>query len=285
MIFRERGRLPFFILLSLLFQTNSWSAGDLTVTYFSCGQGDAALLQTPHGKNILIDAGPHDPEGEFDAGRDILDPFFKKNNIHKIHYAVLSHGHLDHMGGFYHILKNYPVDIFYDPGFKNKTPEYKELKRLLKQKKVPIRIVRSGKKLKWDPDLDIRILGPPKKLPWENANDNSLVMQIQHGEVKFLFTGDVEEESEYEMVIHHGNNLSSQILKIPHHGSSTSTTQEFLSHVNPELAIVSCGRRNPFGHPHQDVLERVDSAGIKLHRTDKNGSVVIISNGKTYHIK
>jgi len=272
-----RRGLLFFLLLSPI---AAW-AGTLRVTFFYCGQGDAALLQTPSGKVILMDAGPIEDWNDFDAGRDVLLPFFKKNGIQRIDAAVLSHAHLDHIGGLIAIADAIPIGEVVDPGLAHTTPEYQALLGALLEKKIPYRPAADGAVFQWDPELDIRVLNPPPGAREEDGlNDNSLVVRVLHGEVAFLFPGDVGEAAERRMVSRHGDALRSRVLKVPHHGSKTSSTDIFLETVDPRWAVISCGRRNRYNHPNPLVLKRYADRKIPLWRTDKMGSVEFTSDGK-----
>jgi competence protein ComEC len=258
---------------------------DLVVTFLDCGQGDAAVLQMPGGKVALIDGGPLEDGDGFDAGRDVVLPFLQAQGIRRVDYLVISHPHLDHLGGFKHILENFEVGTVLDPGYSYPSPDYKDVLELVKQKRVGYNVVRSGQTLNWDPALNVRTLGPPDPLPWDDPNENSLIIQVVHGKVGFMFTGDVEEAGEYEMVIRHGPQLKTQVLKVAHHGSNTSTKKEFLDYVQPETAVISCGRFNRFRHPSKKILSRLEDYKVKVYRTDTQGHIVVRSDGKKYKVE
>jgi competence protein ComEC len=272
------------LLAAMLLAHSAWAARELTVTFFDCGQGDAALLETPGGKTVLIDAGPVENDG-FNAGKDVVFPYLKDNGIKRIDFAVMSHPHLDHIGGFQYILENMPVGMVLDPGYSYPSPDYKKILTTIQEKKIKYAVVRAGTPVEWDPALKVRAVSPPPVLPWDNPNDNSLVLQVQHGKVTFLFTGDMESEAEYEMVIRQGPSLQSQILKSAHHGSSTSSTPELLNYVKPETVVISCGRFNRFRHPSKKILRRYQEYELKIYRTDEQGHIQVISNGKKYTVK
>jgi competence protein ComEC len=258
---------------------------EMIVTFLDCGQGDAIVIQTPNGRTVLIDAGPVEPNGEFDAGHDVVAPFLAAHHITHIDAAVFSHPHLDHIGGFKYILKHIPVKNIYDPGYSYPSPDYSEVLQLVQEKKVHYSVARAGDTLDWDPDLKVRVLGPPKTLPWDEPNNNSMVVQAQYGKIKFLFTGDIEEDAEYELVIRQGPVLESTILKVPHHGSRTSSMPELLDYVKPEVAVISCGRMNRFRHPSKKTLDRYEEYKIPVYRTDTQGSIRIVTDGKTYRVE
>jgi len=262
-------------------------AKNLYVYFLDVGQGDAAFIRTPNGKNILIDAGQCAVgDDEFDAGKEIVIPFLVKKNITKIDYVVASHAHADHIGGLLSVMKKFPVGIVYDSGFSYPSPIYEKFLQIIKLKKIPYKIAQQGDILNWDPDLTVKVLSPRKNNLFEDPNNNSIVLRIAYKDISFLFTGDAEALAEDELV---GNNkkseVSSVILKVPHHGSKTSSTEYFLDAVNPEIAVISCGRYNRFRHPHSDTVRRYNDFNIELHRTDKEGTIFVSTDGETYIIK
>jgi competence protein ComEC len=264
----------------------SAAAGNLVVTFLDCGQGDAAFLELPNGKTALIDAGPREEWTGFDAGRDVLDPFLKKRGVKNVDFAVLSHAHLDHLGGFRHLLDHYPVGTFYDPGASHASLEYKDLLKRLLEKNVSYQVVRRGDDLPWDPDLEVAVLAPPRDLfEGNNLNDNSLVLRVRHGKVVFLFTGDAERTAEAFLTAEEGAALKCAVLKSAHHGSKTSSSAAFLEAARPRAVVVSAGRGNRYGHPHPVVLERYKARRIRALRTDTQGHIRVVSNGRRWRVK
>jgi len=281
---RARHLLPLLILAATVVPS-AWARQELVVTYLDCGQGDSILLQTPDNKSILIDAGPLEASEGLDAGRDAIAPYLREQGIRRLDVVVFSHPHMDHIGGFKYILKNFSVGYVYDVGYSYPSPDYKDVLSLIQKKNIKYSVARSGDTLDWGPSLKVRVLGPPRELPWDNPNDNSMLIQVQHGKVKFLFTGDIEKEAEFEAVIRHGPTLESQIFKAPHHAANTSSTKEFLDHVRPETVVVSCGRRNRFGHPNKKIIGRYEDYGLRVYRTDLQGHIRVISDGKKYRVE
>ncbi|HOW27986.1 MAG TPA: ComEC/Rec2 family competence protein [Elusimicrobiota bacterium] len=280
MIFQRAGLLFLIIFTSFV----PVSAEDLVVTFIDCGQGEATLIQTPNGKNILVDAGVIEERENFDAGRDILIPYLTNQGIQKLDAAVFTHPHVDHIGGFLSLFKKIGVKSVYDPGYSYPTPEYKKLLELVQKKNAHFTVVRAGDKIDWDPALKVSVLGPPKNLPWDLPNNNSIVLRIEHGVVSFLLTADIESDAEYELIIRQGPKLASTILKVPHHGAKTSSTEEFLDYVKPEVAVISCGRHNRFKHPNATVVRRYKDRNVQVYRTDKQGTIRINSDGENYKV-
>lgn len=260
---------------------------NLYVYFLDVGQGDGAFIRTPNGKNILIDAGQcSEGADEFDAGVDIVLPFLTKKNITKIDYVVVSHAHSDHVGGLISVMKKIPVDVVYDSGFPYSSPVYAKFLQIIKQKKILYKIARRGDTLDWDPDLTVKVLSPDVRKFFEDPNNNSVVLKITYKNVSFLFTGDIEALAESDILDNYKKSeLSSVILKVPHHGSHTSSTADFLDAVDPEIAVISCGRFNRFKHPHSGIVKRYNDFRIELHRTDKEGTIFISTDGETYTIK
>lgn len=260
---------------------------NLYVYFFDVGQGDGAFIRTPNGKNILIDGGQGANEYDsFDAGKSVIIPFLIRKKIKKIHYVVASHAHNDHIGGLNSIMKKYPIGTVYDSGFPYPSPIYTEFLKIIKKKKIKYKIVRQGDVLNWDPDLKVEVLAPKTVKLFNDPNNNSIVLKITYGEVSFLFTGDIEKSAGNEILYNcKESQVSSVILKVPHHGSKSSPTEDFLDTVNPEVAVISCGRYNRFRHPHSSTIRKYNDFGIEIRRTDKEGTIFMSTDGDTFTIK
>lgn len=260
---------------------------NLYVYFLDVGQGDGAFIRTPSGKNILIDGGQGSNEyDDFDAGKKVVVPFLIRKKITKIDYIVVSHSHNDHIGGLISVMKKYPVGVVYDSGFAYSSPVYTEFLKTIKNKEIKYQIVQKGDVLKWDPDLRVEVFSPKSNRLYDDPNNNSVVLKITYGKVSFLFTGDIEDAASADLLGNYGKKeLAAEILKVPHHGSRTSSGVDFLEAVYPEIAVISCGRYNRFRHPHSTVVERYNDFGIELHRTDKEGTVFVATDGDTFTIK
>lgn len=256
-------------------------AGEFTATFLDCGQGDAIVLKVPSGKIYLIDAGPNDKEygGNFDAGQEVVAPYLASRNTKEIEAILISHLHLDHYGGVAAVISSFTVREIVDSGRRSKAPPYLKLMKEAAAKNIFRKAVRQGDNLNWDPELKVEVLWPPEGFKGSD-NDSSVGLRITHGKNTFLFPGDAEREAEAEMVKAYGPGLRSDVLKAPHHGSRTSSTEEFLDAVNPRLAVISCGKKNAYRHPYPAVLERFEKREISFYRTDLDGTVEIISDGE-----
>ena len=252
--------------------------GVLKVTFIDVGEGDSCLIQTPQGKNILIDG------GRYQAGKDSLLPLLRRKGINKIHTLVATHPDSDHIGGLLVVLdSNIRIGEVLDCGKAHTTATYRNfLNKIEQRKSTKYSQPRAGQTLNWGKEIKVRVLSPPH-LRW-NSNDCSIVIKLTYGKVSFLFTGDAAEEAEKEMVSRFSTKMKSTILKVGHHGSRSSSSYDFLRSVRPEIAIISVGK-NPYGHPTKEVLDRLTRLGIKVYRTDLKGNITITTNGEDYRIR
>ncbi len=275
----------FFLLLWLSSLAVSHSE-ELSVTFIDVGQGDSIFIRTPNGRTLLIDGGgtPSWKESDYDPGAAVVVPFLKKNGVSKLDCVVATHADGDHIGGLPAVLRAIPVGIVYENGFEGDSPEYRNLHLAINSKRIASSVLRQGMTLNLDPSVTFYVLSPPKDYYFEDSNNNAIVIRMVYGEVSFLFTGDIEFEGEYSLIKKYGDGLQSMILKVGHHGSATSTSDEFLAWVSPEVAVIQVGKYNGFGHPYPGTLAKFDDAGIEVLRTDKSGSIRIDTDGKTFGI-
>lgn len=258
----------------------------LKVHFIDVGQGDSTLVRTPAGRFILIDGGGDAvrPDGSVsDPGKEAVIPFLEKQGVREIEAVVISHAHPDHCGGLRAVLKRFPVKAVYETGFHaDEDREYLESREIMKARRIPQRIIRPGDKPDWDPALRVDVLGPPdwgKGRLKDPANNNSLVIKIAYGKTSFLFTGDAEMEEESRLVKTWGPSLASDVLKCPHHGSYTSSSEGFVETVRPKFAVISCALYNDFDHPHGGILARYRRHKVTVLRTDYDGTVTLSSDG------
>jgi len=285
---RKGAREVSFFVLGLLFFLNvsAWLAVYdlnkpqlLEVNFFDVGQGEAIFIETPSRHQILIDGGPSSLILEKLA--ESL-PFWDRT----IDLIILTHPEHDHLAGLIEVLKRYKVENILWTGIVRDTSEYDEWVKLIKNEGAKIKIAQASQRINlstYEVNRHIDILYPFENLEgqeFENSNNTSIVAKLIFGENSFLFTGDAYQSVEKKLVSR-GWGLNSDVLKVGHHGSKTSTSEEFIKQVSPEIAVISVGKDNPYQHPHQETLDTLEKYGIKILRTDKEGDIKIISNGES----
>ena len=261
----------------------------LEINFIDVGQGDCTLIRA-NGKSILVDAGGSKDEKSFDVGKNTVFPYLLDRGIVSLDYVIVSHFDSDHCQGFNFILKNMKVKTAIICNIGQESEEYNHFVRLAKENKTKIRYVQKGSIIKLGKNKIIEILYPDKneKINDNAKNNNAIVFKLTWNKFSMLFTGDIEEKAErkiLEMYKNKEEKLKSDILKVAHHGSKSSTMQEFLEIVKPSLALIGVGENNNFGHPNDMVLNRLEQSGCKTYRTDMLGEITITSNGKSYNVK
>lgn len=251
------------------------SRHDLVIHFFDVGQGDGIFFELPNHRQVVIDGGP---------GSNMLS---KLGSVmwfwdRTIDLVVLTHPHADHVDGLIDVLKRYDVGMVIESGAIYPTPDYNEWNALVSKKKIPVVHALRGQYIALSDTAIFHILSPEKEIAGKrfvNIHDSMVVSKLLYGSTTVLFTGDAERPIEYALMAS-GISLAADILKVGHHGSKTSTTQSFLDLVYPRFAIISAGRKNRYGHPHADVVDRIKAAGIDLFRTDIHGDVEFMSDGE-----
>lgn len=261
----------------------------LEINFIDVGQGDCTLIRA-NGKSILVDAGGSKDEKSFDVGKNTVFPYLLDRGIVSLDYVIVSHFDSDHCQGFNFILKNMKVKTAIICNIGQESEEYNHFVILAKENKTKIRYVQKGSIIKLGKNKIIEILYPDKneKINDNAKNNNAIVFKLTWNKFSMLFTGDIEEKAErkiLEMYKNKEEKLKSNILKVAHHGSKSSTMQEFLEIVKPSLALIGVGENNNFGHPNDMVLNRLEQSGCKTYRTDMLGEITITSNGKSYNVK
>jgi competence protein ComEC len=257
---------------------------NLKVTFLDVGQGDAAVIQIPRGKVMVIDGGgTHD--GSFDPGERIVAPYLWREKRKAVDYLVNSHPHPDHLQGLLFLLDNFKVEKVWDNGERGE--EFPLVQALLEKSGGRLQTMGRGEGSREIEGVKVEFLHPPsekeKALPFW-GNDASLVLRLTYGEVSFLFCGDLEAMGEKEILKAAGN-LESTVIKVPHHGSKSSSTQPFLEAVRPRYAVftVRGGARPPLPNP--AVLERYEAMGTKVLRTDRDGAITFVTDGKKLKVQ
>ncbi|MBF0501581.1 MAG: MBL fold metallo-hydrolase [Candidatus Riflebacteria bacterium] len=297
MITRKRSVVLF--LFVLLFSISVWAdtKPPLRVTFLDVGQGDSIMIRTAD-KNVLIDAG----DDRFDVANAVLIPFCKKEGITKIDTCVISHPHRDHFGGYLDLVNAIPIGEFIysiepsgaqDPESSGADASlYTKLAKEIQDKKIPYRQVTVGDSFDWGHGVTVELLHSREKIPAStdasspagiSANEHSLIFKVTAGTVSYLFTGDAEKGAENTTLTMFHDKLKSTVLKAGHHGSRTSSSAPFMDLVRPDYGVISCGIKNPFGHPNQETLDTYAYYKMKVFRTDQDGTVDSYTDGQTIH--
>lgn len=255
----------------------------LAVHFLDVGQGDAALLRTPAGQSMLIDGGGAVTGGP-DPGQRVVVPLLRAHRIERLDVVVITHGHPDHYGGMRAVFESVEVgELWLSGQLLREDPEGPFASWVGEQQRRGVRVRQAEQLCNLDRPwrgLDVRVLGPcPGPDSGYGLNDNSLVLQVLFGERRWLFTGDIEAQGEDALRRRHPT-LRADVLKVGHHGSRTSSAEALLRQLRPELAVISAGRHNTFGHPHGEVTERLARLSGRVFRTDQHGGVLVESDGR-----
>ena len=255
----------------------------LTVSFLDVGQGDAIFIEGPTGTQLLIDGGA--TRGVLRSVRKVM-PFFDRS----IDAVVATHPDQDHIGGLAHVLGRYAVQHFFEPGNSSQTPASLRLREALQEKGMKPIPARRGMRLLLGGGAYADVLFPDRDVSTAESNTASVVMRVVYGETAFLLTGDSPQSIEkylvsLEPLASGKSGLKSNVLKAGHHGSKTSSAEIFLETVNPDVVVISAGKDNRYGHPHQTVVEAIKSRGIGLRSTALEGTVLFTSNGETISIQ
>jgi len=258
--------------------------GKLVLTFLSVGQGESILVNFPNGKRMLIDGGGSPSETSWDIGEKLLAPALWKMGIDSLDYLVLTHPHPDHIRGLNYVASNFTVGEFWEGGSYREIKEYRELTDIIKSRKIPIRKINSATPPIVIGRVRIEPLAPFADTiqsggnDYRETNDESMVFRLKWGKFSALFTGDIGNEIEGRLV-EKSELLRCTLLKLPHHGSRHSSSMAFLKAASPKFAVVSAGYGNSFHLPSQDTLDRLNTLGIRLYRTDLDGTVhAVIGN-------
>jgi beta-lactamase superfamily II metal-dependent hydrolase len=264
-------------------------APGLNIYFINVFQGDAELIEFPNGKNLLIDAGsPPTPDSQYTT--PIVSSFLKKHGVTKIDHMVMTHPHADHYGGMQWIFENLQVDNFYDTRIDNSeaTGDDAVREQARKEPGCTVRYPVEGESLDMASGVEIKVLHScptaSKSSDYgQNAgnalNDCSITLKISYKGASALFTGDIGSDVEARLVKTYGKALKSDILKVGHHGSAYSSSEAFLKAVKPKAAYIEVGKYNDYGHPTPSTLARLESLGIAIHRTDKEGTLEYAMGG------
>lgn len=253
----------------------------LDIYVIDVGQGDSALLVSPSGKTMLIDAGE---STALYSVRSVL----KSLGIKKLDAVIATHPHSDHIGGMPGILRSFDVDTFYMPEVSNQSSDYRDMVSALNSASLQVNYLSASRTttIDWDEAVTIDILSPFDDIAYQSINDYSVIMRVSYGSTSMLFTGDAEGggvySAEYTALARNAaDKFRCTVIKVPHHGSLSSLSDAFLAAASPEYAIISVGSGNDYGHPHKSTLNKLEKSNVRVFRTDELGTIHITLDGET----
>lgn len=251
-------------------------AGNVTVSFLDIGQGDAILIRSPEGKVALVDAGP---------SKDTLD-VLKDEGVENIDIVIASHHHSDHIGGMANVIKKYKPKVYVDSGSSHTTGTYKKVLEAANQAGCQLVQPKKDSERKIGLGSVVLRLFPRPPEDARNENNNSVGVRLECDDFSVLLTGD-SEESERDWWTEHAKNLLSGVcvLKAAHHGSRNGTNAAWLELTKPELVVISCGKDNKYGHPHEETLQLLKQLNVPFKRTDTDGTISVESDGRTWNIR
>lgn len=245
------------------------SSDNLSVDFIDVGQGDSALIGQS-GHYMLIDAGERDQA-------DTVISYLKSQGVKRLDYVIGTHPHSDHIGGLAEVIEEFEIGAVILPGKEHTTKTYERLLTAIEGKGLKITVPRAGDQFAIG-SSSFQILSPGRDYE-EDLNNWSVGLRLDYQDTSFVLCGDAEKTAEADMCAS-GLDLKADVLKLSHHGSGTSSSQEFMDQVDPEYGVISCGKNNDYGHPHKETMELLQSRGVKVYRTDLQGTIRAVSDGK-----
>ncbi len=252
--------------------------GILTFAVLDIGQGDSLFIESPTGMQVLVDGGP---DKNLMKEISAVMPWYDRH----IDMLVITNPDKDHYEGFIPLMQKYSVDVVLEPGTTNKYSAYGVLEKEIADKKIPRILARRGQIVVLGGGAYLEILFPDRDVSGLSSNDGSIVMRLVYGETSVMLQGDSTAAIEHYLVSLDGSNLKSNILKAGHHGSRTSTTEEYVTEVSPRWTVILSGANNSYGHPHKETLDTLNKLGIPAYDTCNNGRIVFQSDGNNFVLK
>ena len=252
---------------------------EMRVTFLDVGKGDSAVIETPSGKIIVIDAGDSTPQNG-DMGEKVVAPFLRHRNLRRIDVLLLTHPHNDHISGAISLLKQFPVGLIVENGRDAQNKRMNEIRQEAEKRHIPLRCISRGEALDFGANVSAQVVSPARDAEFgKNENAYSLVVRVAFQKTAFLFTGDAQGDAEKAM-LKSGQVLACDVLKVGHHGHQSSSLLNFLNAAHPRYAVISVDMNNKAKMPHDATLKRLEKIGAKVSRTDQNGSVTCVSDGR-----
>lgn len=278
--FKKKRILMGLVLLLIIVKILSFFPKDLRIHFIDVGQGDSSLIITPNNKTILIDGGGN--LNGYDVGKNTLLPYLLDRKVQKIDYMIISHFDADHANGLIAVLENIKVEKVLISQQIEKSSEYKKVMEVVKTKRIKVCLIKAGDNLMLEKDVHLEILYPKEELVFSDLNNNSIVARLEYKNFSMLFTGDIEEKAEEDLLdkYKYTNKLKVTVLKVAHHGSKTSSKESIIDEIRPKIALIGVGKNNLFGHPNNKVIERLKNIGAKIYRTDETGEITITVTSK-----
>lgn len=245
---------------------------EMQVHFIDVGQGDSILIESPSGKTMLIDGGVKG------AGQQIVS-YLKELGINKLDIVVATHPDADHIGGLIPVLDNMTIEQFYDSGKVHTSQTFEEMLTRIDEKNIPYHVPKIGDDIEFDKEVNVKVLNANDQAT--DNNDASIVLKMTYGNVSFLLTGDAGVALEKEMLQY---DVKATVLKAGHHGSNTSSSEEFIQAVKPEVTILSYGEDNKYGHPHAEIVDRLQAIGSKIYATADLGTITVSTDGVNYTV-
>jgi len=250
----------------------------LTVAFLDVGQGDTIFIEAPNGNQLLLDGGPN---------RGVLTELSRHMNFfdHSIDVVIASHPDKDHIAGLPEVLRRYDVGAVLEPGVEHGTAVYATFQERIKEEGAVHILARRGQRIILDEGIYLDILFPDREVTSWDTNDASIIARLVYGDISFLLTGDSPQKMERYVAGLYGEGLHTTVLKLGHHGSRTSSSEEFLGFVDPDVVIISAGKDNQYGHPHKEVMDLLARFGIPSRSTAQEGSIIFKTDGLTLTTK
>ncbi|MGY4797370.1 MBL fold metallo-hydrolase [Lysinibacillus fusiformis] len=245
---------------------------EMQVHFIDVGQGDSILIESPNGKTMLVDGGVKG------AGQQIVS-YLKELGINKLDIVVATHPDADHIGGIIPVLDTMPIEQFYDSGKVHTSQTFEEMLTRIDEKNIPYHVPKTGDEIEFDKEVNVKVLNANEQAT--DNNDASIVLKMTYGNVSFLLTGDAGVALEKDMLQY---DVTATVLKAGHHGSNTSSSEEFVRAVKPEVTILSYGEDNKYGHPHTEVVDRLQAIGSKIYATADLGTITVSTDGVNYAV-
>ena len=256
------------------FATGLFAQDTVSIYFLNVGQGDASVIITPDDRVVMIDSGPNE---------SLILRYLQNLGISQIDLLIATHAHADHITGMDKIIAKYKPKAFIDPGIPHTTATYQRMITAIDKYNINYyegisRKINLG-------TLTLTILPPANPLIRDSElNNNSVVVRLDFKDFSCLFTGDIEKEREGQLLTESRSDLNVDILKVGHHGSSSSSSPLFIKSVKPEMAVICCGQGNKYGHPHQEIISLLQGFGIEIYQTDLDGTILVETNGIDYQV-